>query len=195
MLKSILILISHLLLISSNPIVEPSSLTPASTTNFDNIAFIKLGSYRGFKNDGAEYQKTYFMPRFSQTNWAESRSFCNSYKMDLLTIETEMELKAYLNLLNINSYLRTIPYIQFWADSLTVTLKSKTEWFWTGTGNKISFPISWIGTEPNNDGGSEHCLVIFKPSVNANFGFADGNCNIHRYALCQKLDLLIPNLL
>jgi len=146
----------------------------------------------GFTDDGAEYQKTYFISRYSQTHWAESRSFCNSYKMEFLTIETQAESQACLNLLDTNSYLRTISTIHFWIDALTVTLKSKTDWYWTNTGNKISFPISWIGTEPNNLGGSEFCLFVFKPSVNEKFGFGDGNCNTLRYALCQKIDLLIP---
>ncbi|CAG9805262.1 unnamed protein product [Chironomus riparius] len=122
MLKFILILISHILIsfISPNPIMELSSLTPATSTTFDNIAFIKLGSYRGFNNDGIEYQKTYFFPRFSRPDWAGSRSFCSSYKMDLLTLETKSEEQSLLNFLDTNSYLRTVNSFSMFIDAISV---------------------------------------------------------------------------
>lgn len=147
----------------------------------------------GFTDDGAEYQKTYFLSRFPSITFSESRSFCNSYKMDLITIETAAESQEFLSILDAHSYLRPITGIQLWLDALTVTLKSKTEWFWTNTGNKISFPIEWMGTEPNDMGGSEYCLFIGKLSINAKFGYGDGNCLANsRFAICQNIDLMIP---
>ena len=57
--------------------------------------------------------------------------------MEHLTLETQAESQAYLNLLN--SYFRTAPNGYFWTDAMTVTPKSKTEWFWAKTGKKFNF--------------------------------------------------------
>jgi hypothetical protein len=208
----LVVLILHSLLITASVIDEQALLTPDAASTLENIAFFNLGTYRklssnildinyyfyyllklgGFADNGTEYHKTYFLSRISLDTWGASRSFCKSYNMELLTLETQTESQAVLNLLDTNNYLKTI-HFPMWADLMTLTLKSKTEWFWTSTGNKISFPIPWFGTEPNNNSGNEYCIFIEKPSISGKFGFADGDCNVNRYSLCHKLDFVVPH--
>ncbi|KAL7036616.1 hypothetical protein ACKWTF_008873 [Chironomus riparius] len=111
--------------------------------------------------------------------------------MEHLIIETQAEAQAFLGLLNSN--LRTAPNGYFWTDGMTVTPKSKTEWFWAKTGKKVSFPISWYPSEPNNgfDNVYEYCFVIFKHHLNENFLFGDANCNGNMNTACQKIDFIV----
>ncbi|CAG9805263.1 unnamed protein product [Chironomus riparius] len=190
MLKALLIIFVQILISSCDDSFTSAnlSLIPVNSAISENIGFLELGKYRGFTDDGAEYQKTYFVSKYSRPSWAASRSFCNSFNMEHLTIETKAEEQAYLNLLETNIYLRRFSGFYIWLDGLVEDPKSKTEWFWAKTGIKVSFPITWHPIEPNN----EYCLVIFRHTINEKFLFGTGECNTKRWSGCQKIDLLVP---
>lgn len=61
----------------------------------------------------------------------------------------------------------------FWmfVDGMTPSPGSTTSWFWTQTGEKISFDIPWATTNPS--GGHEQCLSIGKHGLNHPLSFND----------------------
>ncbi|CAG9805252.1 unnamed protein product [Chironomus riparius] len=158
-----------------------------------DTVFAKLGTYRGFTDDGTEYQKTYFFTRHFKGDWTNSRYFCKSYDLELVTMETLEEARAVLTMADNNSILRSYTSVWLNIDAVTLTIKSLTEWFWTKSGKKISYPIPWRPDAPNNHVGNENCLTFGRYLTSGKFGFDDARCeNGGNPIPCQRIDLLIP---
>lgn len=105
--------------------------------------------------------------------------------------ETRNEARAVMTMAENNSILKKMTSIWLYVDAVTLTPKSTTDWYWTKTGKKISFPMDWI---PGAPGSLEQlCLCISKPSLNANFGFNDIECSdFQRNIICQRNEFYIP---
>jgi hypothetical protein len=124
--------------------------------------------------------------------WAEARSFCSSYGLEFLTMETLEEAKAVLTMADNNSILRQLPYAWLHVDALSMSLKSKTDWYWTKTGKKISYTIPWRSVAPNDAAGREYCLTIGKGSINEKIGFDDTYPESKTFTGCQDIEISIP---
>jgi hypothetical protein len=64
---------------------------------------------------------------------------------------------------------------------------SKTNWYWVATGKRLNFDLPWYPGDPNNYGGSEQCLIIYKLSL-----FLDLKCYDERYLrfFCQSVEFV-----
>ncbi|CAG9805264.1 unnamed protein product [Chironomus riparius] len=186
MFKTILIVFVNILLANC----EESSNPLTSNANFlEVIAFRKLGSYRGFAADGVEYHKTYYLSRNVWLTWAEALSFCKSYNLEFLTLDAPEEAEAYFNLVDTNAFFKTQSTAWFYVDAFAMTLNSRTDWYWSTTGQKVSFPIPWHPNHPRH----QYCLCLNKESLNARFYFYDAGCNGAAGAACQKTTILSAN--
>ncbi|KAL7036603.1 hypothetical protein ACKWTF_008862 [Chironomus riparius] len=141
----------------------------------DDVAFYKLGTYRGFTDDGAEYQKTFFFSRYSESFWAESKAICNAFKMELASMETLAEANALLTMADNHSFLRAVNDIIIWIDGIALSPISTTDWYWSNSGEKINFPIPWVIGQPSST--DQRCLSIHKAGINQKFGFNDFHCS------------------
>ncbi|CAG9805251.1 unnamed protein product [Chironomus riparius] len=199
MFKKIFILTSWLLLANSEPIKEILEDEPigcqAQVTNGFDIAFVKVGTYRGYTNEGKEYQKSYFFPKYFRNGMAEAKAICKAYNLELATFETITETLMVLNMCENNEYIKSIADPKnFWIviDAMTTTPKSATEWFWTNSGRKISFTVPWAPNQPDFFENHEYCLAIGKDQSTPNYRFNDMPClNINRPFLCQNFDYMI----
>jgi hypothetical protein len=108
--------------------------------------------------------------------------------LELLTLETNAEAEVYLNLLDTNVFLRSQVNAWILVDGFVMTPGSRTDWYWTKTGKKISFPIRWLVNYPTK----RSCLALYKPSINDRFYFYDDSCTYAATAACQKTDILTP---
>lgn len=108
----------------------------------------------------------------------------------MLTLETLEEQQSYLTLLESSTYLRSLNNAWYWVDSIRVG--PATDWYWTKTGKKISFPIPWLAYQPDNWEGIEYCLNISKLTMNAKFGYADAKCSNNANVACQKIEFTVP---
>jgi len=142
----------------------------------------------GFTDDGIEYHKTYYLSRNTWATWIESHSFCKLYGLEFLTLETAAEAQEYLNMVETNTFLRSQANAWFYVDAFAMTPGSCTDWYWSTTGKKVSFPIRWRPGSPN----SYPCLVLNKPSLNERFYFYDDSCTWTAGAACQKTNILTP---
>ncbi|KAL7036611.1 hypothetical protein ACKWTF_008868 [Chironomus riparius] len=174
----------------------PQSSSIAESVVIENIAFIKIGTYRGLTSNGAEYQKSYFFPRhLMKTPWIESRAVCNSYDFELTIFETLAEAEAVLTMAENNSFLKTLNSVFISVDAMTLTLKSTTDWYWTKTGQKISYALPWMPGEPNNINTiNELCLSFGRSTLTSRFGFNDSPCSEIDFSfLCQKIEFFMPS--
>jgi len=147
----------------------------------------------GFTDDGSEFQKTYFLSRWIGDIWSGAKSFCTSFNLQLTTLETLEEARAFLKMVDSHPYFKIYNDANFYMDGMTSILRSTTEWYWTNTGNKISFPIPWLPGQPDNATPDERCFGFRRSNANQKFGFSDFNCKTFTpHFTCQRIDLFIP---
>ena len=125
-----------------------------------------------------------------EASWGESKSICKAFGLELVTLETLKEANYFLEIAE-NSETKKLA-IPFWIfiDGMTLTPKSTTDWYWTESGEKISFSIRWASDQPDNWRGNEKCFSIGKRYPNDKFGFNDHACsNVNLPFICQRIDL------
>jgi hypothetical protein len=78
------------------------------------------------------------------------------------------------------------------VDGMTTSIKSKTEWFYTVNGQKISFDIPWEKGEPNDLNNGEYCMMLAESGESyLPYRFGDISCGLPNSSttsqvLCQK---------
>ena len=112
--------------------------------------------------------------------------------MEFLALETLTEARAYLSMLDNDSFLRAKGAAWIYIDAVGLTLKSPTDWYWSNTGKKISYAIPWRTGNPNNIGGSEYCIGIYRSGIAERFGFDDVTCMGNAFAACYRIDFMLP---
>jgi hypothetical protein len=101
-------------------------------------------------------------------------------------METLQEARGFLSMTENESNIKILNEIWLWVDAVTLSDKSTSDWYWTKSGKKISFPIDW---SPGNPGGNgQFCLVAGKPTIHTKFAFNDGNCGSSFKFVCQRID-------
>lgn len=170
--------------------------------HIDDVAFIKLGSYREYLQIGCSLvttnfvrleinkteTKSYYIPRHVKALWSHTRSICTSHGMDAVSLETKAEEQNFLVMCYNNAAL-----FDQWTHigGISLVAKSTTSWFWVNSGNRISYPMAWMPDQPDFGHGNplviEYCLSIGKMAGNV-FGFNDINCfgyNEFKF-ICQR---------
>lgn len=118
-----------------------------------------------------------------RANWGNARSICKAYGMDIASLETYDEFSEVKYALpdKRNSYSFT-DYIHI--GGATSLAKTKSEWYWVTSGNKVSYTMPFSDGEPNNAGSIEYCLALGPPSK---YYFDDIYCyNYDANFICQK---------
>lgn len=103
----------------------------------------------------------------------------------MVSFETLEEARSFLSMVDNNSVLRKMSKVWLWIDAITLTVKSTTDWYWTKTGNIISFPLDWYKGQPSGSG--QYCLSISKRSATTKFGFNDLQCYDSYNIVCQRI--------
>lgn len=146
----------------------------------------------GFLSKGSEYQKSYFFTRHFKASWVEARSFCHSYGLEFLSLDTLEEARTLQSFSDNNSNLRTSTSVWLYIDGVSMSVNSLTDWYWTKSGDKISYTIPWHPGTPNNAASNEYCLTFGKASINQKFGFDDAKCDSSTFVACQRVDFFVP---
>lgn len=148
----------------------------------------------GFDHDGREYQKTYLLSRHLTGSWTEAKSMCCAFDLDFASFETENEMNSFRLLFETNEELKSLQWQWILIDGINKvpTPRSKTDWYWTNSGNKIAFHIPWIPGQPDCAHGCiEHCLSIGRHSDGI-IKFNDYPCKAWpTQFICQHVDFKI----
>jgi len=149
----------------------------------------------GNTNEGKEFQKTYFFPKYFKNGMAEAKAICKAYNLELVTFETITEALMVMNMCENNQFIQSVSNpTRFWilVDGMTTAAPSSTEWFWTNTGKKVSFVIPWAPNQPDFYNNEEFCLAIGKDLTTPSYRFGDYPCiNIGSPFLCSRLDYML----
>jgi hypothetical protein len=133
------------------------------------------------------YQKTYYLPKSFLTEWQHARGICQQYGMEIISFESSEEANNFLDIVEKYNLHETPPY-WIYIGGMTNVLKSKSDWYWMNSGNKVNYELKWGPGEPNNNNGREYCLDIGRYNVddkNLPF-FNDAGCYSKSYMfVCQ----------
>lgn len=118
-------------------------------------------------------KKDYFIPRYFEVEWVHTRSICAAYGMEIVSFDSKNEMDSFLELCKQKA---TLFKTQTHVGGMTLEGKSLDKWYWVNSGNKVSYSLPFGPNEPNNDGGREFCLSIFRTPSNV-FAFNDIGCS------------------
>jgi len=143
--------------------------------------------------NGSEYQKSYYFPIHFRTSWGNAKGICSSFGLELATMETRAEADSFLEIVEYHQTIKSFGIVWILIDGITSVPRSTTEWYWTKTGNKISFTLPWGPGQPDFDRNRELCLSVGKGNLNHKFGFNDLPCwDTVTPFICQKIDFMMP---
>ena len=135
--------------------------------------------------------KSYFITRDFKLNWGNALSFCKSFEMDLVTLETAAESDNFFNLCEkgTNNF---YPYLFIGGTNIGV---DKDSWYWMKTGVEIKYNLRFSEGEPFNAGGRENCLAIYNNVDKKTFGLNDLECygDIAASFACEKVTNVCSN--
>lgn len=106
--------------------------------------------------------------------------------MDFAMIESTEEYNSVAYMLQKNGNQEYVILVE----GITFTSKSLTEWFFTSTGEKIPFAMTWSPGQPDDAFNKEKCLSIISPSPL--YKFNDIPCNAVYPFLCQSKNRRSP---
>ncbi|CAO1417879.1 unnamed protein product [Diamesa hyperborea] len=147
--------------------------------------FKKLGQYSFTDATGENKIKSYFITRDFKLNWGDAHSFCKSFEMDLVALETAAESDYFFNLCEkgTNNF---YPYLFIGGTNIGV---EKDSWYWMKTGSEIKYKLRFSEGEPYNAGGRENCLAIYNNVDKKTYGLNDLECygDVVASFACEKV--------
>jgi len=101
------------------------------------------------------YKKTYYISKYFESNWAEAKGICKAFDLELATFETLHEAESFFKTQAeadpFPPYSWYLPYNNYaHIDGMTTILGSSSDWYWTNSGIKIPYTMSWAFEQPNN---------------------------------------------
>jgi len=122
---------------------------------------------------GTEFVKNYYVSTHFNELWSAAREVCIMEGMDLLTLETEDELKNFQDV-----YFEHAAYFKemyYHIGGILETIADYTSWHWLPTKEAIKIQLKFAPGEPTKSAG-QNCLAIQKVAGSTKFAFDDINC-------------------
>lgn len=128
------------------------------------------------------YGKNYWISTHFKASWDQANNICHSRGMEFLSLETLEEANQFFKLCEENASL----FDKFThIGALTTVAKSKTDWYWVNSGQKINYVLNFLPNQPDNANNNEMCLSIGMPPKN--YSFNDIPCSGTQYKfICQS---------
>ncbi|XP_070491061.1 macrophage mannose receptor 1-like [Chironomus tepperi] len=161
MFWKIFILASAAILVSSDEGITTSSAFLHTNNPTVDVAFKTIGKYNGKTINDKNYSKTYYMSKHFKSNFPEAKAICKAFDLELATFETLQEMQNFFGTLLKPDHFSSFS-IYAHIDGMTTQSASTTDWYWTNSGAKMFYSLSWAPGEPNNGVDKEGCLTVVK---------------------------------
>lgn len=128
-------------------------------------------------------EKIYFLSVTFRSNWMSAQSFCKSYDMDLVALESEHEEKYFKKICENNSEsFEELSHI----GGVSNFVDGQENWFWIASRKKVNFNLSF-SEKASNEKEEKNCLQMVKGP--RGFSYARTNCfgSELRKFVCQKM--------
>lgn len=106
-----------------------------------------------------------------KSQWYLTRPICKAYGFDVVSLDTLEEMEAVADMCEENKNLFGW-FIHI--GGVASTSKSKTDWYWVNSNEKVSYDMLWQNGQPDFSGSNEWCLTLEKSSK---FKFNDIPCH------------------
>lgn len=128
--------------------------------------------------------KVYHLSMDFEGNWMDSRSYCKTYDMELVTFDTSYEFSVFVKIA-----MRNVHYFHKWTHigGVSKFVGKNREWFWVNGSRKINFPLQFAAGQPNNYLGRQNCLGISKEEKTFEFQDIDCHGRFEEKFICQKI--------
>jgi len=106
-----------------------------------------------------EYEKTYHVSSYFKESWTNARSFCKTYGMDLMALETDSEKRNFDKILSSNFQ----SFAKFThIGGIVLQPGTPKNWHWITTQKPVTFDIKYAAGNPSSSQSQEHCLCFEK---------------------------------
>ncbi|CRK98438.1 CLUMA_CG011795, isoform A [Clunio marinus] len=130
------------------------------------VGFKKLGNYHITDVNENSNEKIYFVSIAFRGNWMSAQSFCRSYGMDLVALESEHEAKYFMK-----SCEKEIQSFEAFSHIGGVFESKDNKWHWITSSEKINFELKFSSDNKNEgDKKDENCLQLVKDNNGFSYG-------------------------
>jgi hypothetical protein len=98
-----------------------------------------------------------------------SRQLCQSYGLEIVSLETKAEFDHFLGLCS-KENTQFDEYTHIGA----MTLVGKTGWHWVNSGKRIDYQLKWLSGQPDFYASADFCMSVVKRGTE--FSLADIYC-------------------
>ncbi|CAG9809609.1 unnamed protein product [Chironomus riparius] len=191
MVTKILIFVAAFLLVSSEHHTEISSASLHTNSSPKQIIFKPFGEYYGETKNGTRYKKKYYFFEHFKSTWINAKIICKAFNLELATFETKDEADNFLKKTAAIKHFQDNNEAYVLVDGMTFMSELPMHFYWTNSGLKIPYNLTWAEGEPTNGYKDENCLSIGRANKNETLGFNDINCNENvAEFLCQQTMLI-----
>lgn len=106
---------------------------------------------------GASYIKSYWVPRQFRATWMMTRSICQAYGFDIVSLDTLAEMEAVVRMCEDNRILFTECVH---VGAMAGTGRSTTDWYWVNSNSRVSYDLPWMDNQPDFYGNVEICMCL-----------------------------------
>lgn len=136
--------------------------------------------------NGDKYAKVFYLSVDFEANWMDARSFCKTYGMDLMSLDTSYEFSNF-----VKQATKSFFYFDRWTHiggiSKLVGGGKQREWYWISTNRRVSYPLTFAAGQPNNYLGRQNCLGISKEEKTFELQDIDCHGRFEEKFICQKI--------
>lgn len=117
-----------------------------------------------------------------------SKSFCSSFGMNLMSLESDHEAQYFMKACENNS--NSFEEITF-IGATSELIDDNEKWFLTTTGKEVNYKLEFATLNINSD--RNQCLALYK--LDGKFLYTKVNCNgnENQKFICQKVILKLEN--
>lgn len=117
-----------------------------------------------------------------------SKSFCSSFGMNLVSLESDHESQYFMKACENNS--NSFEEITF-IGATSEFIDGHEKWFLTTTGKEVNYKLEL--SEPSNNSDNSHCLALYNSQGKFSYSKVNCNGNVNQKFICQKVILKLEN--
>jgi len=151
--------------------------------NYFIIIILDITDEKGNSNE-----KLYYISINFRANWMNSKSFCSSFGMNLVSLESDHESQYFMKACENNS--NSFEEITF-IGATSEFIDGHEKWFLTTTGKEVNYKLEL--SEPSNNDNNSQCLALYNSEGKFSYSKVNCNGNVSQKFICQKVILKLEN--
>jgi hypothetical protein len=90
--------------------------------------------------NGAKYMKVFYLSMDFEANWMDSRSFCKTFDMDLVTFDSSYEYSNFLK-----HAMKSVSYFDKWTHigGVSKFVGKHRDWYWVNTNRRVTYNMQF----------------------------------------------------